>query len=66
MKFWTSGMIPPPTTIVMNQPLAAAVAAPSPSTDSEKMLDHITDVQRPTAAMNAIDRGNSLPKTVTI
>ena len=47
MKFCSSGMMPPPTTIAMNIPEPRAVYLPKPSTERLKIQDHITDVHSP-------------------
>ena len=47
MKDWIRGNTPPPTTIIMKIPDAAAVYLPNPSVARLKIEDHITDVHKP-------------------
>ena len=47
MNDWISGNTPPPTTIIMKIPDAAAVYLPNPSVARLKIEDHITDVHKP-------------------
>ena len=47
MKFCTRGSTPPPTTIIIKIPEAAAEYLTSHSVAKLKMLDHITEVHRP-------------------
>src|SRR5574344_169330 len=51
--------MPPPQTIVIKRPEAAAVYLPSPDVARLKMLPHITEVQRPTKIKNIIPTGTS-------
>ena len=47
MEFCTKGRRPPPTTIIMKIPDAAAEYLPNPSVARLKILLHIIEVQRP-------------------
>ena len=49
MKSCNRGNIPPPTTMVINNPDAASVYFPKPSTERLKIPPHITDMNSPTA-----------------
>ena len=49
MKSCNRGKIPPPTTMVINNPDAASVYFPKPSTERLKIPPHITDMNSPTA-----------------
>ena len=59
VRFWISGMTPPPTTIVMNSPEAVAVYFPSPSVARLKITPHMTEVQIPQRMMNSTFTGTS-------
>ena len=61
MKFCNKGSTPPPTTIIIKIPEAAAEYFPSPSVARLKMLDHMTDVHKPHSTNKAAATG-----TVTI
>ena len=52
-----SGSTPPPTTIIMKMPLAAAVYLPRPSVARLNTHDHITEVQRPHSTSSKALRG---------
>lgn len=47
MKFWSRGSNPPPTTIIMKMPDAAAEYLPKPSVARLKILGHMTEVHKP-------------------
>ena len=53
------GITPPPTTIVINIPDAAAVYLPKPSTARLNIPPHMTDVQRPQRTINRHFTGTS-------
>ena len=59
MAFWMRGNTPPPTTIIMKMPEAAAVYLPRPSVARLKMQLHITDVHKPHNTSNNALRGTS-------
>ena len=54
-----AGRIPPPHTIIMKMPEAAAVYLPRPSTARLKMPPHITEVHRPQSTKNMMLIGTS-------
>ena len=66
IRFCMSGIMPPPTTIIMNIPDASAVYLPNPSTERLNMHDHITEVHNPQsirskAAIGRLSTANALP-----
>ena len=61
-----SGSMPPPHTIIMKMPDAAAVCLPKPSTARLKIAPHITDVQSPQSIKSSIFTGTSaMPKDIS-
>ena len=61
MKFCNNGSNPPPTTIIIKIPEAAAEYLPRPSVARLKIQLHMTDVQRPQSTNNRAATG-----TITI
>ena len=59
-------MTPPPTTMVMNRPEAAAVNLPRPSVARLKITPHMTDVQMPHRMMSSTLTGTSAPWRVIL
>ena len=63
---WINGRIPPPQTITMKIPEAAAVYLPKPSTAKLKIPPHMMEVHKPQRAMNMIPTGTStIPKEIS-
>ena len=59
MKFWNKGSSPPPTTIIIKIPEAAAEYLPSPSVARLKILLHMIEVQRPQSTNNSAATGTT-------
>ena len=66
MKSCSSGIRPPPTTIIMKMPEAISLYLPRPSVQRLKIAPHMIEVQIPQAAMKTHLRGTAEPLMVML
>ena len=66
MACWMSGMMPPPTTIIMKMPEACSLYLPRPSTARLKMAPHMMEVQIPQTARKMHFIGTAEPLMVML